>query len=128
MLPSWNGPLPLSHSHCLFICILRFLPIMGHHTGVRVLHESLSLHLLFILVCFYYSMLGAGVKRLLMLFSEGIVPYVAVYLLCPWDNVNSGSSHATILYCLQILAMLKKRKVIFFYKFILFYEVHAFLE
>lgn len=89
--------LPLSHSHCSFICILRSLPIMGHHTGVRVLGGSLSLHHLFILVCFYYPMLGAGVKRLLMLFSEGVVPYVALYLLCPWDNVSSGSSHATIL-------------------------------
>ena len=30
-------------------------------------------------------------------FSEGIVPYVAVDLVCPWEEVSSGSSYAALL-------------------------------
>ena len=48
----------------------------------------------FILCC------GVAVQVVLWFLSEGIAPYVAVDVLCPWEEMSSGSSYATILTCL----------------------------
>ena len=34
-------------------------------------------------------------------FSERIIPYVSLYLLCPWEDVNSGSSHTALSWTLK---------------------------
>lgn len=39
-----------------------------------------------------------GVTQLVSVFlSVGIAPFEAVYSVCPWEEVNSGSSYVTIL-------------------------------
>lgn len=39
-------------------------------------------------------------QRDFMSFSEGNFAYVAVVLLCPWEELSSGPHYATVLYCL----------------------------
>ena len=46
---------------------------------------------------FFTLSCGAGAQVVLRFFSESIDPYTTVYLLCLWEEVSSGSSHATIL-------------------------------
>lgn len=52
-------------------------------------------------------------------FSEETIPYVAVYLLCLWEKVSSGSSHAdfftTFFFCTTEIFLFHALN--FFFKF-----------
>ena len=43
------------------------------------------------------ALLSFVVEAVFIQFSEKIIPYVVVDLLCPWEEVSSGSFYATIL-------------------------------
>lgn len=78
--------------------------------GIWPEHFSASpthLHALFFILC-----LRAGVLLALSFFSGETDPYVATYLLCPWDEVSSGSSYATILNHFRVLVILINNSII----------------
>lgn len=60
----------------------------------------MSLPLLSVLIpFFFFSFTGhVGVTQLVSEFlSEGVIPYVAVNSVCPWQKVSSGASFVAIL-------------------------------
>lgn len=70
---------------------------MGHHARGGVFGETVSLPLqpisLWDLSFFFFE---GALQLLFGPSSEGIVSYVAVDLLCPWEDVNSGFFCAAI--------------------------------
>lgn len=67
------------------------------HWGWEFWQKHFSTSLTYIDVVLFILCSGVGVQLTLRLFSEGIDPYVAIYLLYPWEEVNLGSSSSTIL-------------------------------
>jgi len=76
-------------------------PNVGHYNGVGFM-EILSQPLLSFW-CGFFLICPCEVVVLLVFssFSEKIVPYITVDLVCPWVDGSSGSSYVTTSNCLQ---------------------------
>lgn len=84
------------HSSRRSSIFVRSLPIMGHCSRVRLLvrlHLCLSYHfdVAPIACC------EGGIQLILRSFSEEIIPYVALHLVCLWEERSSGSFYVSIL-------------------------------
>lgn len=75
---------------------LKSLLTVGWHTWGRIFGALLPVS-----VRPFYHLLWMCCSLVFRTFSEEIIPYV-LGLLCPWEEVNSGSSYATILNCLPL--------------------------
>ena len=67
-----------------------FLLIVGCHAKGEGFGKIVSLHLLLTLMCPLYPLCGLALGLVLRSFSETVVPYVVVDLVCPWEDVSSG--------------------------------------
>jgi len=72
-------------------------PTLRCYTGSGVFGETMSLPLLSISMWSFYPLLWRTVNIIFRSFSEGNDPYEAVDLMCPWEEVSSGSSYTAIL-------------------------------
>lgn len=87
---------PTSHSK-RSTSLVRSLSTVCCCTRGGVSFKTVSLPLLSILMSSFYSLLWRAVHLIFGLFSKGNDSYVAVDLVCPWEQVCSQSSHAAIL-------------------------------
>ena len=77
--------------------VLSSLLIVGHHTKGVVVRLCVSYSYPLGLGFFSFTQCVGVAQLVLEVFSEEIVPYVAVGLLHPLEEVNSGSSYISIL-------------------------------
>ena len=72
---------------------MRSLPTVGWYTNSGVFGETMSLPLLAISVWSFHPLLWRSINLIFRSFSEGNDPYETVDLLCPGEEVSSGSSY-----------------------------------
>ena len=78
--------------------VVSFLLTVGHRSRDGVFSKILSQPLLPVLMWGFLVAHCVGVSQLVLWFlSEEIVLYVAVYSVCLWEEVSSGSSYFTML-------------------------------
>lgn len=76
---------------------LRSLFIVGCCTGGGVFGDTASLPLLPVSVWSFSLCYGGAVQLVFRSFSEEIDPHVAAGLVCPWEDMSSGSQYTAIL-------------------------------
>lgn len=77
--------------------VLSCFPFVDHCTRIGVYDDILSQPLLPSWICVLFSQCVGATQLIFVFPSEEIVPYVAVNLVCPWEEVGSESSYIRIL-------------------------------